>query len=109
MISMRMGLFSQQFKVWLMHHMRSVALAFIFLLANLIGFGLGPLAVGLLSDLLVQTLARIRLRYALAAFSPGLLWVGLLLLEGLLALIEADIRSVESQAGSTKLPNYPSV
>ena len=77
-------------------HMRSVALAVIFLLANLIGFGLGPLAVGLLSDLLTPTFGQESLRYALVAFSPGFIWVGFYYWKAAIT-IEADIQTVDSQ------------
>jgi MFS family permease len=80
-------------------HMRSMALAVIFLLANLIGFGLGPFAVGLLSDQLAQTFGQESLRYALAAFSPGFLWVGFYYWKAA-STIEADIRCVESDGDS---------
>ena len=80
-------------------HMRSVALAVIFLLANLIGFGLGPFAVGLLSDQLAPTFGQESLRYALAAFSPGLIWVGFYYWRAS-RTIEADIQSVESDRES---------
>ena len=55
--------------------MRSVAVAMTFMLANLIGFGLGPLALGAMSDWLNPVYGNDSLRYALAAFSPGMLWV----------------------------------
>jgi len=54
--------------------MRSTAIALIFLFANLIGFGIGPLAVGALSDLLRPVFGMESLRYALIIFSPGLIW-----------------------------------
>ena len=79
--------------------MRSVALAIIFLVSNLIGFGLGPLAVGVLSDLLVPTFGQESLRYALTLFSPGYLWVAYYYWKAG-DTIEADIRRVESTIGS---------
>ena len=82
--------------------MRSVALAIIFLVANLIGFGLGPLAVGLLSDLLASTFGQESLRYALAALSPGFIWVGFYYWKAA-STIEIDIQSVESQADSAEI------
>ena len=80
-------------------HMRSVALAIIFLFANLIGFGLGPIAVGLLSDLFAQTFGQESLRYALAAFCPGFMWVSFYFWKAA-GTIEADIQSVESDRES---------
>ena len=54
--------------------MRAVAIALVYLFANLIGMGLGPLAVGILSDLLAPRAGAESLRYALALLSPGYLW-----------------------------------
>jgi MFS transporter, Spinster family, sphingosine-1-phosphate transporter len=56
--------------------MRALSIAVIFLFANLIGMGLGPLAVGVLSDVLRLWLADESLRYALLALSPGYIWGG---------------------------------
>jgi MFS family permease len=53
--------------------MRAVSSACIFLVANLFGTGLGPLAVGALSDGLHPWLGEESLRYALLAASPGFL------------------------------------
>jgi len=54
--------------------MRAVSIAIVYLFANLIGMGLGPLAVGVLSDALRPTLGEESLRYALLALCPGFLW-----------------------------------
>jgi len=81
--------------------MRSVALAIVFLFANLIGFGLGPLAVGVLSDLLAPIFGQESLRYALVFFSPGYLWVAYYYWKAA-NTIEADIRRVEAGIGSTE-------
>ena len=77
--------------------MRSVALALIFLLANLVGFGLGPLAVGVVSDLLAPMFGQESLRYALVLFCPGALWVAFYYWKAA-DTIEADIRLVELEA-----------
>jgi len=53
--------------------MRAFSSAGIFLVANLIGTGLGPLAVGALSDVLNAWLGAESLRYALLAVSPSYL------------------------------------
>ena len=82
--------------------MRSTALAVIYLLANLIGFGLAPVMAGLLSDLFVPWFGQESLRYALAAFSPGFLWVGFYYWKAG-NTIEADIRSIESDMSSVKV------
>ena len=52
----------------------SIMLAFFF--ANLIGSGLGPVAVGAISDLLRPTFGVDSLRYALLIMSPWYLWGG---------------------------------
>jgi len=54
--------------------MRSVAVAISYLFSNLIGVGLGPLAVGVISDRLTLTLGDEALRYALLSLCPGYLW-----------------------------------
>jgi predicted MFS family arabinose efflux permease len=54
--------------------MRSTAIALMFLLCNLIGMGLGPLAAGALSDALRPTLGEESLRWSLLAFCPGYFW-----------------------------------
>lgn len=56
-------------------NMRSVTLAIIFMFANLIGFGFGPLAIGFVSDLLSSTFEQDSLRYALALSTPGVFWI----------------------------------
>lgn len=56
-------------------NMRSVTLAIIFMFANLIGFGLGPLAIGFVSDLLFPFFEKESLRYALALSTPGVFWI----------------------------------
>jgi MFS transporter, Spinster family, sphingosine-1-phosphate transporter len=54
--------------------MRATATAIMFLVANLIGAGLGPLAAGILSDALRLLFGEDSLRYALLALCPGYLW-----------------------------------
>ena len=51
--------------------MRAVSIALMFLVANLIGMGLGPLAVGALSDALRPLAGGESLRYALLALAPA--------------------------------------
>ncbi|ATE65782.1 spinster family MFS transporter [Rhizorhabdus dicambivorans] len=55
-------------------HMRAMAIAIVYLFANLIGMGLGPLAAGMLSDLLTASLGSEALRYALLCLCPGYAW-----------------------------------
>lgn len=54
--------------------MRATATALILLFANLIGLGLGPLAVGVASDALRPFFGQESLRYALLIFTPGYAW-----------------------------------
>lgn len=56
--------------------MRAMAVAVILLFSNLIGMGLGPLAVGLLSDLLRPAFEAESLRIAILIWIPGFLWAG---------------------------------
>ena len=53
---------------------RAMAVAVIYLFANLVGLGLGPLAAGALSDALRPLAGNDSLRYALVALCPGYLW-----------------------------------
>ena len=55
-------------------NMRAVAIAIVYLFANFIGMGLGPLAAGALSDLMRAWAGEESLRYALLALCPGYLW-----------------------------------
>src|SRR5690606_9843985 len=54
--------------------MRATSIALVYLFANFIGMGLGPLAAGALSDALRPWAAEESLRYALLILSPGYLW-----------------------------------
>jgi MFS family permease len=54
--------------------LRATSIAIIYLFANLIGTGLGPLGAGVLSDLFRPLLGDDSLRYALLALCPGYLW-----------------------------------
>jgi MFS family permease len=56
--------------------MRAVSIALIYLFANLIGMGLGPLVAGALSDALRPLLGEESLRYALLVLSPGYILAG---------------------------------
>lgn len=57
-------------------HMRAMSIAILYLFANLIGMGLGPLAAGALSDMLQPLLGQESLRYALLLMCPGYFWAG---------------------------------
>lgn len=78
--------------------MRSTAVAMTFLFANLIGFGLGPLALGILSDLFSARFGDDSLRYALAVFAPGNAWVAYHYIRAS-RTIEQDIAQVEELNG----------
>lgn len=54
--------------------MRAMAVATLYLFANLIGMGLGPLAAGVLSDALHARFGQDSLRYALLVLCSGYLW-----------------------------------
>jgi MFS transporter, Spinster family, sphingosine-1-phosphate transporter len=54
--------------------MRAMSIALVYLFANLIGMGLGPLMVGALSDALRPLVGDESLRYGLLALSPGYAW-----------------------------------
>lgn len=60
--------------------MRATSIALVYLFANLIGMGLGPLAAGALSDALRPLVGEESLRYALLALCPGYLCAGWYLL-----------------------------
>jgi len=55
-------------------HRRATAIAIMLMLSSLIGLGLGPTAVGMISDALVLTAGADSLRYALAISTVFLLW-----------------------------------
>jgi predicted MFS family arabinose efflux permease len=54
--------------------MRAMSIAILYLFGNLIGMGLGPLAAGMISDVLRPSLGEESLRYALLILSPGYVW-----------------------------------
>jgi predicted MFS family arabinose efflux permease len=62
------------FQTLIPSHMRATSIALVYMFANLIGIGLGPLAVGLLSDALHPLVGAESLRYALLALCPGYIW-----------------------------------
>ena len=60
----------------LRQRMRATAIVLIYFMANLIGMGLGPLVVGMLSDVFTPAFGQESLRYALVAICPpGFLWM----------------------------------
>jgi MFS family permease len=56
--------------------MRAMSIAMLYLFANLIGMGLGPLVAGALSDAFRHWAGEESLRYALLTLCPGYLWSG---------------------------------
>lgn len=85
--------------------MRSVSVAIIFLVANLIGFGLGPFALGVVSDLLHPMFGDDSLRYALVVFSPGMFWVAWHYFRAS-ETIEQDIQCVANDDGGHKVDKF---
>ena len=54
--------------------MRALATAIFLFVINLVGMGLGPLVVGIMSDLLEPRFGHESLRYALLIISLGTVW-----------------------------------
>ena len=81
--------------------MRAVALALILMLANLIGLGLGSLAIGTVSDLLVPSFGQESLRYSLLLLTPGYFWCAFHAWKTA-GKIEGDIEAVEKKSGLTQ-------
>lgn len=75
--------------------MRATAITLVMLFANLIGLGLGPLAVGVVSDLLQPWAGQDSLRYALLTLSPGYVWAGWYLLQAS-KTVAADLRFAQA-------------
>jgi len=74
--------------------MRAMSIALIYLFANLVGLGLGPFAVGTLSDLFHPWAGAESLRYALLCLCPGFLWGSYYLWLGSRTVIR-DVEAVE--------------
>jgi len=73
---MTTGPFFAMIQTLVPERMRAVSIALVYLSANLIGMGLGPLATGALSDALRPLFGEESLRYALVILCPGYLWAG---------------------------------
>jgi hypothetical protein len=56
--------------------MRALASAILLFILNIIGLGLGPFLVGVLSDLLSDSLGRESLRYAILIATAAYFWAG---------------------------------
>jgi MFS family permease len=86
--------------------MRAMAIALIYLFANLIGMGLGPLAAGALSDGLRSWAGEESLRYALLALCPGYLWSGWHLWQAG-KTVTRDVQAVQSEEDGAAGQNDP--
>jgi len=75
--------------------MRAQAIALVFFVSNLIGMGLGPLAVGALSDALHPRLGEESLRAALLALTPAYVWIAWHLWRGS-GTVRRDIEATET-------------
>ena len=75
--------------------MRAMSIALTYLCANLIGLGLGPLAVGALSDAFRSWAGEESLRYALLLLCPGYFWAGWHFWQGSKTVI-ADLAAAEA-------------
>ena len=75
--------------------LRAQAIAIVFFVSNLIGMGLGPLAVGALSDALYSRFAEQSLRIALLALTPTYLWIAWHLWQGS-KTVRRDIEATET-------------
>lgn len=77
--------------------MRAVSVALVYLIANLTGVGLGPLLVGVLSDVWSATFGADALRYALLVLYPGYFWCGWHLLRAV-KTIDQDLNAPNKDA-----------
>jgi MFS transporter, Spinster family, sphingosine-1-phosphate transporter len=75
--------------------MRAMSIAIVYFFANLVGMGLGPLAVGALSDALRPSLGEDSLRYALLVMCPGYFWCAWHLWRGSRS-VARDVRAARS-------------
>lgn len=82
-------------------HMRAMSIALMYFFCNLIGLGLGPLAVGVLSDALRPIVGEESLRYALLAMCPGYFWCAWHLWQAS-KTVTNDLASVEDDQKSSR-------
>jgi len=85
--------------------MRALSIACVFLFNNLIGVGLGPLAVGALSDALRPWVGEESLRYALLAVCPGYLCGAWYLLRAS-QTITGDLQTAHRRVVSIGCPDF---
>jgi hypothetical protein len=80
--------------------MRALASAILLFILNIIGLGLGPFLVGVLSDVLSDSLGRESLRYAILIATGAYFWAGAhFLLAG--RTIRQALHREEREEGST--------
>jgi len=90
--------------------MRALSIALIYLFANLIGMGLGPLAAGALSDAYRPWAGDESLRYALLTLCPGYLWATWHLWRGSRTVSrDLSLFKESSHAIETRYPAKPAV
>lgn len=80
--------------------MRAMSIALIYLFANLIGMGLGPLAAGAMSDAFRPLVGEESLRYALLALCTGYFWAAWHLWQGS-TTVERDLK-VQTKGNNTQ-------
>jgi len=81
--------------------MRAMSVAIVLFFANLVGAGLGPLIVGVLSDLLRPLAGEDSLRFALVALCPGYFWCAWHLWKAS-RTAAADVAAAEAQEAQPK-------
>jgi MFS family permease len=86
--------------------MRAVSVALIYLFANLVGMGVGPLATGILSDSLRALLGEESLRYALLVLTPGFLPIAWCLYRAS-RVVAADLRHSERKSDEAHRQSVP--
>lgn len=86
-------------------HMRAMSIALVYLFANLIGLGLGPLAAGALSDGLRPLVGEESLRYALLALCPGYFWAAWHLWRAS-KTVNRDVQALQSDAVTSSVPSH---
>ena len=77
--------------------MRATSIALVYLVANLVGMGLGPWAAGALSDVLKPSFGDDSLRYAMLLMSPGFVWSAWYLWVGA-KTVTRDVKVMQSRA-----------
>jgi MFS family permease len=86
--------------------MRATAIALIYLVSNLVGMGLGPLAMGALSDALRPWVGEESLRYGSLLLCPGYFWSAWLLWHASKTVTE-DLSAAQANLDRTSTANAP--